>query len=139
MGRSIGAVIVGFLYALATVWLTQVILFFTIPEQTAPDGTPTIPEARLALTVICTFGSAILAGFVTAHVGREVELAHGLAVGAVLVAVLAVTTLVARTEPAPSWYRLALPGVVLPGALLGAALRAWVRRPPPPAPPAPRS
>ncbi len=132
MGRSIGAVIVGFLYALATIWLTQMILWFAIPEDPAANA---VPEARLALTVLCTFGSAVLAGFVTAHVARQAELAHGLAVGAVLVVLLGITTLVIETEPAPAWYQLALPGVALPGTLLGAELRTRVRRPPPPAPP----
>jgi putative membrane protein (TIGR04086 family) len=135
MGRSIGAVIVGLLYALATIWLAQVILFFAVPEEPGADGADSVPETRLVLTVICTFASAIIAGFVTAHVARQAELVHGLALGAVLVALLAVTTLVVETEPAPPWYQLALPAVALPGALLGAALRARVPRPPPPAPP----
>jgi putative membrane protein (TIGR04086 family) len=131
MGRSIAAVVFGFLYALTTIWLTQLVLYFVIPES--PDDT--IPPIRLALTVVSTFLAAVLAGFMAAHIARRGELVHGLAVGAILVILLALTTLVAETEPAPRWYQLALPLTALPGTLLGAALRAKVRRPPPPAPP----
>ncbi len=132
MGRSIGAVIIGFLYALATIWTTQVILWFAFPEDPADNS---IPVLRLVLTVVFTFASAIVAGFMTAYVGRQAELAHGLAAGAVLVVLLAITTLVVETEPTPAWYQLALPCVALPGALLGAGLRTRVRSLPPPAPP----
>ncbi|HKI36498.1 MAG TPA: TIGR04086 family membrane protein [Gemmataceae bacterium] len=137
MGRSIGAVTLGFLYAVAGIWLTQMILWFSIPEEPGAEDTEAVPELRLALTVFLTFASSFIAGFVTAHVARQVELVHGLALGALLVAVLGVTTMVVQTEPTPAWYQLALPAVALPGTLLGATLRARVPRPPPPAPPKP--
>ncbi len=135
MGRSIGAVVVGFLYALAGIWLTQIVLWFALPEEPGPDGAESMPQTRLILSVTCTFASAVVAGFMAAHVARGAELAHGMALGAVLAVLLGVTTLVLATEPGPPWYRLALPGVALPGTLLGAYLRARVPRPPPPAPP----
>jgi putative membrane protein (TIGR04086 family) len=135
MVRSIGAVIVGLLYALAGIWLTQMILWFGFPEESGPEGSESIPEARLALGVVCTFASAVVAGFMAAHVSRSAELAHGLALGAVLVVFLGLTTLVFETEPAPPWYQLALPGVALPATMLGAYLRARLPRRPPPAPP----
>jgi hypothetical protein len=132
MGRSIGAVIVGLLYALATIWLTQVVLWFAIPEDPAANAVPT---DRLVLTVASTFLAAVLAGFMAVHIAREGALAHGLIVGALLASLLAVTTLFVETEPAPAWYQLALPIAALPGTLLGAALRDTVRRPSPPTPP----
>jgi putative membrane protein (TIGR04086 family) len=132
MGRSIGAVIVGFLYALATIWLTQMVLWFTIPEE---EATNAVPTPRLVLTVVCTFIAAVVAGFMAAHVARQGGLAHGLALGAILVILLAITTLFVQTEEAPSWYQLVLPLVALPGTLLGAWFRMKVRPPPPPAPP----
>lgn len=132
MGRSIGAVIVGFLYALATIWLTQMALWFAIPEDPESNAVPT---NRLIWTVVFTFLAAVVAGFMAAHVARSGGLAHGLVVGALLVILLGVTTLYVETEPAPAWYQLALPLVALPGTLLGAWLRVQVRRPPPPAPP----
>jgi putative membrane protein (TIGR04086 family) len=132
MGRSIGAVIVGFLYALVTIWATQFILFFAIPEDADAEG---VPAARLVLNVFGTFVAAVVAGFIAAHVARQGGLAHGLAVGVLLLILLAVTTLVVETEPAPPWYQLALPLAALPGTLFGAWLRAKVRRPPSPAPP----
>jgi putative membrane protein (TIGR04086 family) len=135
MGRSIGAVIVGFLYALATIGLTQIVLWFAVPDEPSSEGLEVVPATRWILTVVCTFLSAFLAGFVAAYIAQQSELVHGLAVGAILVLLLAITTLVMNTESAPSWYRLALPGVALPGTLLGAGLRSRVRRPPPPAPP----
>jgi putative membrane protein (TIGR04086 family) len=137
MGRSIGAIALGFLYAVAGIWLTQMILWFLIPEEPAAEGAEAIPEVRLFLTVLSTFACSFIAGFVTAHVARQAELVHGLVLGTVLMVLLAVTTLVVETEPAPSWYQLALPAVALPGTLLGAVLRTRVRRPPPPAPPKP--
>ena len=131
MGRSIGAVIVGFLYALVTIWLSQMILWFAIPEDPAANA---VPDRRLLFTVLCTFAAAVLAGFMTAYVARRSELAHGLAVGTLLVVLLAVTTLVIETQPTPAWYQLALPAVALPGTLLGAELRTRVRRLPPASP-----
>jgi hypothetical protein len=132
MGRSIGAVIVGFLYALATIWLTQMILWFAFPEDPATEA---VPMPRLVLTVVCTFLAAFVAGFMAAHVASHGGMVHALVVGAILVALLGITTLYVETETAPAWYQLTLPLVALPGALLGAALRVRVRRPPPPAPP----
>src|SRR4051794_19249131 len=107
MGRSIAAVIVAFLYALATIWLTQIILWFAIPEEPGPEGTEVIPAARWIMTIVCTFFSAGLSGFMAAHFARQADLVHGLAVGAILVIMLAITTLVVNTEPSPSWYQLA--------------------------------
>jgi len=137
IGRSLGAVAAGFLYAVAGIWLTQMVLWFAIPGQPQEDGTQSVPEARLGGTVVCTFGSVILAGFMAAHVAGHAELVHGLALGTLLLAVLAVTTRFVEADPEPPWYQLALPGVALPGTLLGAYLRTRVRRPPPPAPRAP--
>jgi putative membrane protein (TIGR04086 family) len=134
MGRSIGAVIVGFMYALVIIGGTQFILFFAITEE--PDA-ETLPPAHLILTIVWTFLAAVVGGFMAAQFARQAELAHGLAVGALLLVLLAVTTLVVETEAAPPWYQLALPLVALPGTLLGAWLRTRVRRPPPPAPPNP--
>lgn len=139
MGRSIGAVLLGFLYALASIMLAVMILWFCFADAGEPgeDGTKSVPESLLVLRVVCVFAGAVLAGFMTAHIARRAELAHGLALGAVLVVVLAITTLVIDPDPTPSWYQLALPAVSLPGALLGAQLRTLVKRPPPPAPTSP--
>jgi hypothetical protein len=133
MGRSIGAVIVGFLYALATIGLLQMVLWFAFPEEPGVEGAGSVPQARWILIVGCTFLGSILSGFITAYFAGGAELVHGLIVGGLLVAVLGVTTLILETEPVPAWYQLALPGVTLPGTLLGAGLRARLRRPPPPA------
>jgi hypothetical protein len=139
MGRSIGAVVVGFLYAVAFFWLAQAVLWFCLPDVGEPgdDTTEATPASRLALTVACAFASAALAGFVTAHVAGREGLAHGLALGAVLLVLLGVTTLVVQPEPAPPWYQLALPAVTLPATLLGAYLRTRLRRPPPTPPKTP--
>jgi putative membrane protein (TIGR04086 family) len=127
MGRSIGSVLLGLLYVAAGLGLARMALWFWLEETASPS--------RLALDVLITFVVTLLAGFVTAHVAGRSELAHGLALGAALVAVLGFTTLVLEPEPAPPWYQLALPAVTLPAALLGAGARALVKRPPPPAPP----
>ena len=130
MGRSIGAVIVGFLYAVAAIWLAQMVLWFAVPEDPGPDGNGIVPPIRWILTVVCTFPAAVIAGFIAALVARQSELAHGLAVGAILVLVLGISTLLREPEDAPAWYQLALPGVALPGTLLGAGLRLLIRRAP---------
>jgi hypothetical protein len=135
MGRSIGAVTVGLLYALAGICLTQLILWFCFPAE-GDDILPPPPPSYFALTVVCTSSSALLAGFMTAHLARTAEVSHGLAIGLLLAALLALTTLVSQPE-APSWYRVTLPVAALPAAMLGAFLRTKLRRPPPPAPPSP--
>ena len=96
MGRSIGAVIVGFLYAVAAIWLAQMVLWFAVPEDPGPDGNGIVPPIRWILTVVCTFPAAVIAGFIAALVARQSELAHGLAVGAILVLVLGISTLLRR-------------------------------------------
>jgi putative membrane protein (TIGR04086 family) len=134
MGRSIGAVVVGLLYAIAGNMLAWVVLSFTIPQESETDP---IPEVRLLLMVASAFVSAAVGGFMSAHVARRRELAHGLALGAALVVLLGGSALALGTEEAPPWYPFALPAVAFPGTLLGAYLRARVPRPPPPAPPKP--
>ncbi len=132
MGRSLAAVVVGLLYALALIGLTQFALFFIVPDVSESDDAP---PARLVADLVCTFLASVAAGFMAAHVARQNELAHGLSVGALLLILLAVTTMVLKTQPAPEWYQLGLPVVAIPATLLGAALRARVPRPPPPTPP----
>jgi uncharacterized membrane protein AbrB (regulator of aidB expression) len=135
MGRSIGAVVLGFLYALAFVWLVQMVLWFCLPPgDVQDDETESVPRSRLVLTVVGTFAGAILAGFMTAHVARRAEFTHTLVLGTVLVGALAVTSGCIEADY-PAWYRLALPATTLPGALLGALLRARCWRTPPPTPP----
>ena len=128
IARSLGAVAVGFLYALAGIWFTQFILWFAVPGRPREDGAESVPEARLLGSVLCTFASTVLAGFMTAHVARRAELLHGLAVGTLVLAVLAITMQFVMVEGALPWYQLTLPSVALPGALLGALLRILVRR-----------
>jgi hypothetical protein len=130
MGRSIGAIIIGLLYALAGICFTQLILWFCFPAEADEILLPP-PSAYFALTVVCTGGSAVLAGFMTAHLARSAGLNHGLAVGLLLAVLLALTTLVSQPD-APGWYRVTLPVIGLPAALFGAFLRTRVRRPPPP-------
>jgi putative membrane protein (TIGR04086 family) len=135
MGRSIGAVTVGLLYALAGICLTQLILWLCFPAD-GDDILAPQPPAYFALTLVCTSGSALLAGFMTAHMARTADLNQGLAVGLLLAALLALTTLVSQRD-SPSWYRVTLPVAALPAAALGAMLRTKLRRPPSPAPPSP--
>ncbi len=137
IARSLGAVAIGLLYAAAGIWLTQVVLWFAIPGEPQEDGTELIPQSRLVASVLCTVGSAALAGFMAAHIGGRAELLHGLALGTLLLAVLAVTTQLLMAQPGPPWYQLALPGSAVPGVLLGALLRLRVRRPSSPAPSSP--
>jgi len=134
MGRSIGAVALGFLYALAGIGLTQFVLWFCIPGEPQDDDAESVPPARLVLTVACTFASSALGGFMAAHFAGRAQTNHGLALGTILVAVLALTAGLVQADY-PPWYRLALPATALPGALLGAYLRSRLRRPPAPAPP----
>jgi putative membrane protein (TIGR04086 family) len=138
MGRSIGAVTVGLLYTLAGICLTQVILWFCFPEEEPEYGGFIVPPppAYFTFTIICTALSAVLGGFMAAHLARRAELTHGLALGLTLAALLAVTALVSQRE-SPAWYRLMLPLAAMPAALLGAFFRARVRGLPPPAPPGP--
>jgi hypothetical protein len=139
MIRGIGAVALGFLYALAMIWLSQLVLWYSFPEEVDAQDVESIPEVRRVLSVVCTFASAVLAGFMTAHFSRGAELAHGLALGTVLVVLLGVTAFVVEADKAPPWYQLALPGVALPATLLGAYLRARAPRPPAPRPPPPQN
>jgi hypothetical protein len=134
MGRSIGAVVLGFLYVLASDSVAWVVLSFAIVQE---SETEPIPEVRWVVMVVCAFVGAGVGGFMTAHFVRGGELTSGLVLGAVLVIALGIVTLVVETEPTPPWYQLALPGVSLPGTLLGAYLRTRVPRPTPPALPKP--
>jgi hypothetical protein len=131
MGRSIGAVALGFLYALAMIWLTQLVLWFCLPGELRDDETEAVPQARLVWTVASGCAGAALAGFITAQLAAHVKMTHGLALGTVLTALLALTTGL-READFPAWYRFALPATALPGALFGAFIRTRLRRRPPP-------
>jgi hypothetical protein len=135
MGRSIKAVVGGFLWIL----LARVGAFAAL-TYSFPDTFPalrnegfTAPPAWMSLLVLAlTVPCGLLGGYMAGIIAGRSEPRHGLAAGLVAAGVDAVVLLsYERRGFTPPWCLVAFPIVLVPSALLGGGLRALQRRPPP--------
>jgi len=118
MGRSILAVILGYLVVAIATMVTFAIAF---PN---PDSAQ-LPSISLMLFLL---GAGVLytiiGGYVTAFIARKAEIKHTLALGSLMV-ILGIISMIATFGKEPLWFQLVLIITPIPSALAGGYLRIW--------------
>lgn len=121
MGRSILAVVAGFI-AWSILWLlSNIAIAGAFPEAFREDGT----TQSVGILVLLLFDSAtfsLLSGWLTGFVAKGREMHHGLVLGIVLLAV-GVAVQIGYWDVMPLWYHLIFLVLLLPMAALGGKLR----------------
>jgi len=121
VGRSVLGIILGYGAVRALAVMANAVVF----HGGAPEGPP---ELALQVVLLGMNGlAAIVGGYVAAAVGRRNPLAHGVALGAILVAVAVVMSLSGLTNSGassePRWFSLSVMGVSMLGATMGGLAR----------------
>ena len=91
------------------------------PSWTGKEGK--LPPGYAFVNLGCAFLSAAAGGYVTAWVAGTNPLVHVLALGVVVLALAALSTMQARATQQPIWYKLALVGISPVGVLAGGLVR----------------
>ena len=129
MLRSTFAVAGGYV-AMAAAANLVMLLSFTMAAESARGGgeQPFLYTDGFGFNLVVRWLAAMLGGYLTATLAHRRQIAHGLALGAVILLVdLLVAAVIAPGQPA--WYRPLLSGGGTAGfAVLGASLRARRRR-----------
>ena len=128
MGRSVLAVIAGAIVMVTGVVLVSMALVSWMPQR--PTGPSAIPALGLLLALNLLV--ACLGGWVTATVAPRDPLRHALALGIVQAVLYAVSALASRGS-VPAWFHAGMLVFLVPLVVLGGQVRAWQRRPTPPA------
>jgi hypothetical protein len=133
MLRSIGAVIAGFA-AMAIVVVVGVAaaarMFIPGDAPSAGSGSamPQLTSSYMVANIAVSVIAAVLGGYLTARIGLRAPMAHGMALGILVVVMGIATALGSPNDGQPGWYRVALPLLGLTGVLLGATLAAGLMR-----------
>jgi hypothetical protein len=134
MGRSIAAVLAGYVTALVPMFLSQFgidYLFYGHSPLTPAEEGEAASSAAMALTALAVAVLATAAGgLVTARLARSAPARHAMVVGGG-VAVLALTAVMAaaRQGYVPFWLPLTMAVLAVPAAVLGARLAHRPARP----------
>lgn len=126
MLRSILAVVAGVVALIVSALLTDTVLMNIFPAMV--DSRGRVTSAAVAFLMM-SYSAAycVLAGYVTALIARRREVAHALALGVLLVALLVYPT-VKFWEMTPAWYHVALFVLTVPACVAGGRWRAVRRR-----------
>lgn len=127
MGRSIVAVIAGFVATLALSMIAGVLLGLAAPGHFAPDGRTPSPGV-MALGIVLTLASAVAGGFLAGVIARRHEVMHALVLGT-LGAVATLLVIVAAPAAQRTIGMFVSAMLVIPATVLGGWLR--VRSTPP--------
>ncbi len=120
MGRSILAVLAGFL-AWSILWVvSNIVIAGAFPEAFAEDGS-TQSVGLLALLLFDSAAFSILSGWLTGVVAKVKQVAHGIALGVALLAV-GIAVQAGYWDVLPIWYHLIFLALLLPMATLGGRL-----------------
>jgi hypothetical protein len=136
MGRSVGAVIGGFLWTFSGVTAVNFALLLTVPDafQRASENSPPIPTTPMMLLLVPVYAlCGMLGGYVAAFVARRAELLHGLGVTG-LMAALGAVTLGQLYGQVPTGYLLASTAAWVLSPTLGGWIRSRQTRPGAPQP-----
>lgn len=131
MGRSILAVVAGYLVMAAIV-----MGMFALIKVTMPAAFPTadaFPETQFVLLILAGgFVAAVIAGYTTAAIARRNAMKHGLVL-AIVVLIGGIFTMLGDEANQPLWYHLSLIGLGVGGVVMGAKMRSCFapsKRPP---------
>ena len=122
MGRSILAIVVGFVLTGALNVGTNTVLSRVAPEMVPPPGTPNTNTA--ALLVICGYVAlfGVLGCYVTARLAPSRPLLHALIMGAIALA-MSIPVTISVWNDTPAWFNVYNLLAVMPYAWLGGTLR----------------
>jgi hypothetical protein len=122
MGRSILAIVVGFVLTGALNVGTQMLLQGAAPEMFPPAGTPNVNMTSLLL--ICAYVAVygVLGCYVTARLAPSRPLLHALSMGGLALAMSIPMTMSAWND-APAWFNVYNLLAVMPYAYLGGRIR----------------
>lgn len=122
MGRSILAVIAGFI-AWSILWVgSNAAVTAVFPQHFAADGT-TQHNGILALILLDSILFSLFAGWLTAKIAHGKTFAHTLALGLALLAV-GIPVQIGYWDLMPLWYHLIFLTLLLPMAILGGKIQA---------------
>lgn len=120
MGRSILAVLAGFL-AWSILWVvSNIVIAGAFPEAFAEDGS-TQSVGLLALLLFDSAAFSLLCGWLTGVVAKAKQVAHGVALGVALL-VVGIAVQAGYWDVLPIWYHLIFLVLLLPMATLGGRL-----------------
>lgn len=121
MGRSIVAVVVGFVLIAVLAFGTDAVIRATMPGSFAPNGATT--DMGILLASIAYVGLfAVIGCYVAARLAPRRPMAHALVLG-LLGLVFNVAGSIAMWDTAPAWYHVTQIALVMPWAWLGGWLR----------------
>ena len=122
MGRSILAIVAGFVLAGALNVGTNTLLSRVAPEMVPPPGTPNTNTT--ALLVICAYVAlyGILGCYVAARLAPSRPLLHALIVGGLALA-MSIPATIAVWNDTPAWFNVYNLLAVMPYAYIGGRIR----------------
>lgn len=122
MGRSILAIVVGFVLTGALNMGTTALLSRVAPDLVPPPGTPTTNTAALLLisAYVALFG--ILGCYVTARLAPSRPLLHALIMGGIALA-MSIPMTISMWNDAPAWFNVYNLLAVMPYAYIGGSIR----------------
>jgi peptidoglycan/LPS O-acetylase OafA/YrhL len=122
MGRSILAIVVGFVLTGALNVGTQMLLSGMAPETFPAAGTPNFDTTSLILISAYVALYGILGCYVTARLAPSRPLLHALVMGA-LALVMSIAMTIPAWSNAPAWFNVYNLLAVMPYAYLGGRIR----------------
>lgn len=131
MGRSIAAVVIGFVLIAALAFGTDAALRAALPNSFTPEGGTSDP-GLLLLTLAYVTLFAVAGCYLAARLAPRRPMAHALVLGA-LGFVFNIAGTIAMWDSAPAWYHMVALALVMPSAWLGGWLRERELRRGPPA------
>lgn len=122
MGRSILAIVVGFVLTGALNAGTSTLLSRVVPELVTPPGTPNGNTAGLLLVCAYVALFGILGCYVTARLAPSRPMLHALVMGGLALAMIVATTIPVWND-FPAWFNVYNILAVMPYAWIGGRLR----------------
>ena len=121
MGRSIAAVVIGFVVIGLLAFGTDAAVRAAMPGAFSPTGAVSDPGLLLAMLAYVTL-YAVAGCYLTARLAPRRPMAHALALG-VLGLLFNIAGSIAMWDTAPAWYHVVALVLVMPSAWLGGWLR----------------
>ncbi len=121
MFRSIASVVVGFV-VWSSLWVAGPLVVIAVAPEQFDDKNVTGNNVILAGFVIMSVVISIISGFITALIGKQSAMKLAWILGIVLL-VVGIPIEIIGWDRAPAWYHLTFLALLVPGVLVGAALR----------------
>ena len=121
-GRLVLAVVAGFALWSALWLIAGVVVLAVAPDAYGEDGRTVTSSATLILFILVAAVVSLVAGWVTALIGREAGRTAAMILAVVLLLV-GLGVEIGSWQYAPIWYHLVFLGLLVPATMAGAAIR----------------